>query len=103
MARYIDADFVTENINLVLEEKKSEKETTAYFAFEQFKFLLGQAPTADVAEVKHGKFIKRTPCSEPECDQCGKCPKLVFGMLPNYCPHCGAKMDVKAWKERENE
>lgn len=47
----------------------------------------------DVAEVKHGKFIKRTPCSEPECDQCGKCPKLVFGMLPNYCPHCGAKMD----------
>ncbi len=56
---------------------------------------------ADVVEVKHGKFIKRTPCSEPECDQCGKCPKLVFGVLPNYCPHCGAKMGENALKERE--
>ena len=51
MARYIDADFVTASINRVLEEKKTEKESAAYFAFEQFKFLLGQTPTADVVKV----------------------------------------------------
>ena len=39
-----------------------------------------------------GEWIKRTPCSEPECSRCGRCPKLVFGMLPDFCSHCGADM-----------
>lgn len=39
-----------------------------------------------------GEWIKRTPCSEPECSECGRCPKLVFGMLPDFCPNCGADM-----------
>ena len=42
-----------------------------------------------------GKWIKRTKYSEAECDQCGRSPKLVFGMLPEYCPHCGAYMNVE--------
>ena len=48
---------------------------------------------ADFQEVKHGKFIKPTPCSQEYCNQCGLTPKMVFGILPKYCPHCGAKMD----------
>lgn len=43
-------------------------------------------------EQREGKWIKPSPCSQEICDQCGKCPKLIFGMLPNYCPNCGAKM-----------
>lgn len=39
-----------------------------------------------------GRWIKRTDCSEPECEVCGRCPKLVFGILPDFCPHCGAIM-----------
>ena len=50
-------------------------------------------PAADVVEVKHGEWIKPTPCSQEYCNQCGLTPKMVFGILPNYCPHCGAKMD----------
>ena len=50
---------------------------------------------ADVVEVRHGKWIKPTPCSQEYCNQCGLTPKMVFGMLPNYCPNCGAKMDGK--------
>lgn len=41
---------------------------------------------------ERGEWIKRTPCSEPECSECGRCPKLVFGMLPDFCPHCGSDM-----------
>ena len=41
---------------------------------------------------ERGEWIKRTPCSEPECSKCGRCPKLVFGMLPDFCPHCGCDM-----------
>ena len=50
----------------------------------------------DVQEVKHGKWIKPTPCSQEYCNQCGLTPKMVFGVLPNYCPHCGAKMDKRS-------
>ena len=41
---------------------------------------------------ERGEWIKRTQYSEPECNRCGKCPKLVFGMLPDFCPNCGADM-----------
>lgn len=41
---------------------------------------------------ERGEWIKRTPYSEPECSRCGRCPKVVFGMLPDFCPHCGVDM-----------
>lgn len=56
---------------------------------------LQNVPAADVVEVRHGEWVKPTPCSQEYCSQCGLTPKMVFGMLPNYCPHCGAKMDGK--------
>jgi rubrerythrin len=100
MARYIDADFVTASINRVLEERKTEKETTAYFAFEQFKFLLGQAPTEDVVEVKHGKWLKVQELSPRYV--CTNCRHLFSNMGYKYCPNCGAKMKAEsALKERE--
>lgn len=48
--------------------------------------------TADVVEVRHGKWIKPTRYSQEYCNQCGMTPKMIFGILPDYCPHCGAKM-----------
>lgn len=41
---------------------------------------------------ERGQWIKRTPDSEPECSKCGRCPKLVFGILPDFCPRCGSDM-----------
>ena len=51
------------------------------------------APTADVAQVVHGHWIRqdesftRFKCSNPECgiENCSG--------FENYCPNCGAKMD----------
>ena len=59
---------------------------------------LEQVPSADVVEVKHGKWIKATDDgvwsyadAYAECDQCHK---VIFnGWSMNYCPNCGAKMD----------
>ncbi len=65
-------------------------------------------PTADVVEVKHGKWLKtkayphRVYCSE--CyktyvtneliiDGRGKGAHLVFCTEAEYCPHCGARMN----------
>lgn len=60
---------------------------------------LKELPPADVVDVKHGEWIKATPCSQEYCNQCGLTPKTIFGILPNYCPNCGAKMDKKVGAE----
>ena len=48
-------------------------------------------PTADVAEVRHGKWIEK-----PQADGlngCSICGVMRFGKS-NYCPNCGARMDL---------
>ena len=61
--------------------------------------LINSAPTADVQEVKHGKWkerfafgVWRFDCSF--CDD-GYATKEKDEILPNYCQNCGAKMDGK--------
>ena len=41
---------------------------------------------------ERGEWIRKTPYSEPECSQCGRTPKMLFGYLPEFCPHCGVDM-----------
>lgn len=48
-------------------------------------------PSADVAEVRHGKWIK--PTSDPytmlaKCSVCG----FDLGFITNFCANCGADM-----------
>ena len=52
--------------------------------------IIEDAPTADVAEVKHGRWHKNGNCSN-----CGKYYGGLFIMKPswNYCPNCGASME----------
>ena len=55
--------------------------------------IINEAPTADVAPVVHGHWIRqdesftRFKCSNPECGA------ENYGGFENYCPNCGAKMD----------
>ena len=50
-------------------------------------------PAADVAEVRHGRWIKHE--GYDECELCHA--KTIYG--GNYCPECGTRMD----KEDEHE
>lgn len=77
MARYIDAD--------KLKEKK-------YYDEQRHEYCVSIAevdwqPTADVQEVKHGKWKFRDGVSR--CSVCGD--YVSCGSI--YCPNCGAKMD----------
>ena len=57
---------------------------------------IDNAPTADVAPVRHGYWVKekRDVLIHWHCSACKECFYLD---MPNaeYCPQCGAKMDGK--------
>lgn len=59
-------------------------------------------PTADVAEVRHGRWEKFVTASgiisRVRCSVCTGTQSLKFESMP-YCPTCGARMD----KEDEHE
>ena len=89
MARYIDTDALLNKLPDDLPYKGSVKR------------VIMQAPTADVEEVKHGKWFMLDDCAN-EGVYCSVCRKKVYKtcyanqkLKSPYCPNCGAKMDGK--------
>ena len=58
--------------------------------------------TEDVAPVAHAKFVYKLDGTV--CSKCGKKPMMqtdnegYFLMNPKYCPHCGARFDLKTFE-----
>ena len=76
--------------------------------YEAFDFTITEAvlavertPAADVVEVVHGEWRtaytdKENKTTGVECSECGafyNLPLFDFGLMYNYCPNCGARMD----------
>lgn len=86
MRRYIDADAAIKRF----EELHGNENTllNSYNADWIVSFIEGQ-PTADVQEVKHGKWYDATPKVFCSCSYCGGGGHRHY----KFCPWCGAKMD----------
>lgn len=61
--------------------------------------MIGLLPSADVAPVRHGRWIEHTKVIIPEpynkWEQAWKCSECGFDdgfVAYNFCPNCGAKM-----------
>ena len=61
---------------------------------------LARIPSADVAPVRHGKWIESNLIKDGRIFICSNCymawvskKRTMDGM--NYCPNCGARMDAK--------
>ena len=51
---------------------------------------------ADVAPVRHGRWVQTKAPFMNECEDCSACGyRTVWGHRYNYCPNCGAKMDLE--------
>ena len=70
----------------------------------RFKYMVYDFSAADVTEVKRGKWIevqKENIWNDIvpvfECSACGKYTVGTRGIMTksNYCPNCGAKMDLE--------
>lgn len=61
---------------------------------------LYEIPAADVAEVRHGRWVIsfnfQTFTYDAICSNCGRCVPAKDMPIYKYCPHCGAKMDEEA-------
>lgn len=58
--------------------------------------LLSHVPLADVAPVRHGRWVNKKGgfFEFAACSLCGEVAPTA-GIAPNYCPNCGAKMDLE--------
>ena len=106
MAEYIEREALTiENLEkymTVMEVNTKEYGQQVVIAVDDLMYL----PTADVVEVRHGKWIEN---QEPlgwcdvDCAECSVCHESWiidedssiddYECMWHYCPHCGAKMD----------
>ena len=96
MARYYEADKLLEYVEFFTPPINGE--TT----MQCVKTAIRYAPTADVAEVKHGKWVQDKYITQ-KCSFCGFeiDDDVSFEMYddcyrkPKYCPECGAKMECE--------
>lgn len=69
--------------------------------FDNVAKMIELLPAADVAEVKHGKWIEYPRAHYFKCSECKetvpyKKAVLIRGKRKyKYCPHCGAKMGAE--------
>lgn len=83
--RLIDAD----NLISVLDILSDKGGDIRYW--EQLKLIVADCPTADVQEVRHGRWVQDGTGYHAKCSVCGE---IVYrGWYYSFCPNCGAQMD----------
>ena len=91
MPRYIDADpLMQEDFSQMWNDVADQP---------IFEHIIEQTPTADVVEIRHGRWIKPTKINGRNfaIPHCSVCEGVPCGVDENtlYCPNCGAIMDGK--------
>jgi hypothetical protein len=95
MTRYIDETKIRFTGKSFIDDNKE-----IYVKLSDVRQAIAQTPTADVEEVKHGKW--KIKCDDYDCEymMCSCCKEEFYPVdedtvdtTPNYCPNCGAKMD----------
>ena len=63
--------------------------------------ILNQFPSSDVAPVRHGKWISDGDGYHwtYNCSICAWKDGYPFNERHNFCPHCGARMDMEEKKD----
>jgi hypothetical protein len=102
MAEYIKREALLKAyLDLALAKSKAAKARKGAAAFQGDLFpmveltekewvrLINAAPTADVVEVKHGRWVH----DERMLAVCLECGMTAVEDGTDYCPNCGAKMD----------
>lgn len=93
MARYIDADKIELKGISVFDQNLE-----MLIPLSDVRKALQMTPTADVQEVRHGRWISNDLGGYNwayYCSECGWVDGYPFNDRHKYCPNCGAKMDLE--------
>ena len=89
------AEYVTKE--QVIDWYRPYGQTDEHIPFETLVSDLRDMKAADVAMVRHGRWEhSRTyyEMDECNCSLCGQLMTTAIDKRMNYCPNCGAKMDL---------
>lgn len=98
MSRYIDAELLKQ----ILKPREWGTPDERWIPEHEIGAMLDYFPAADVAEVKHGKWVFKFYCGNMSgydygmtCSVCGKPTHRQFAeKMPPFCPNCGTRMDL---------
>lgn len=96
MSRYIDAELLKQ----ILKPREWGTPDERWVPEHEIGAMLDYFPTADVAEVRHGRWVRgdemadypRVPYNPWET-YCSCCGEIMEQSHDNFCGNCGAKMD----------
>lgn len=94
MSRYIDAD----KLNAKLMDEYYGMISDESMKIYKIMQMLDNAPTADVQEVKYAKNLQSRFKWTFECSHCHWCDDDTYccdSSEFNFCPNCGAKIDLE--------
>lgn len=100
MKEYIEKAVAVKKFENYRRDCEEENDERAAQIFEDCASELMDLPAAEVAEVRHGRWVNTNKEVEQMC-KCSECgyPVSYFWSRTPYCPNCGARMD----KEDEHE
>lgn len=88
MSRYINADELKNAFTNWREIVNNPYDLSP--SVEECKAVIDAQPTADVAEVRHGRWMQDGTGYHAKCSVCGE---IVYrGWYYSFCPNCGALM-----------
>ena len=86
MAEYIERDAA---IRALLNDSPEQVGYSREDAADCIRYM----DAADVAPVRHGRWINHTMIDGHIHAECSECHKVRI--IDNFCPNCGAKMDLE--------
>ena len=92
MAEYIKRENVLAKIDEFVKQNIAHGFPVDVFDIEMMKKMVEELPAADVAPVVHGRSVNGCQCSV--CGDRHGPYNSRHRPYYNYCPNCGAKMDI---------
>ena len=97
MAEYIDKEKLLQKLSRMIDYCENDNKVNALTALFQVGDAIMDCTTADVQEVRRGKWISNELGGYKwvyYCSECGWVDGYPFSDRHKYCPNCGAKMDA---------
>ena len=93
MTEYLSKETLQAKLNRKKAEPANKRYTEGWNdAILMVKSMIHSEKAADVAPVRHGRWLPFHSTAAGDIQYCSAC-EIGCTLKPNYCPNCGAKMD----------